>query len=126
MNVTTLENMFTCLRCIKGYKTAALMNFSGEILIADSLDATEYDLENIGPVFNDVFRSAEESAERIGLHACVELVMKTAGGLVVMCCSGLGSSVHFHLITLLDKDGNQALTKLQMAKLVPTILKELE
>jgi hypothetical protein len=34
--------------------------------------------------------------------------------------------VHFHLITLLDKDGNQALTKLQMAKLVPTILKELE
>lgn len=126
MNVTTLENMFTSLRCIKGYKTAALMNFSGEILISDSLDATEYDLENIGPVFNDVFRSAEEAAERIGLHACVDLVMKTTGGLVVMCCSGRSASVHFHLIALLDKDGNQALTKLQMAKLVPTILKELE
>ncbi len=126
MNVTTLENMFTSLRCIKGYKTAALMNFSGEILIADSADATDYDLENIGPIFNDVFRSAEESSERIGLNACIELVMKTPRGLVVMCCSGLGASIHFHLIALLDKDGNQALTKMQMAKLVPIILKELE
>lgn len=126
MNVTTLENMFTNLRCIKGYKTAALMNFSGEILLADSFDAANYDLENIGPVFNDVFRSAEEAAHRVGLNACIELVMKTPGGLVVMCCSGMGASVHFHLIALLDKDGNQALTKMQMAKLVPLILQELE
>ncbi len=126
MNVTTLENMFTNLRCIKGYKTAALMNFSGEILIADALDAATYDLENIGPVFNDVFRSAEEAAQKIGLNACIELVMRTASGLVVMCCSGMGASVHFHLIALLDKDGNQALTKMQMAKLVPLILQELE
>ena len=125
MNVTTLENMFMSLRCIKGYKTAALMNFSGEILIADSLD-TDYDLENIGPIFNDVFRSAEEASEKIGLHACMELVMKTSKGVVVMCCSGMEASIHFHLIALLDKDGNQALTKMQMAKLIPIILKELE
>lgn len=125
MNVNTLENMFTSLRCIKGYKTAALMNFSGEILIADSLD-TDYDLEQIGPIFNDVFRSAEEASERVGLNVCIEQVMKTPGCVVVMCCSGRGASIHFHLIALLDKDGNQALTKMQMAKLVPIILKELE
>lgn len=126
MNVTTLESMFTNLRCIKGYKTAALMNFSGEILLADVLDAATYDLENIGPVFNDVFRSAEEAAQRVGLNACIELVIKTPSGLVVMSCSGMSASVHFHLIALLDKDGNQALTKMQMAKLVPLILQELE
>lgn len=125
MNITTLENMFNGLRCIKGYRTAALMNFSGEILIADSVE-TDTDLENIGPVFNDLFRSAEEAAEKVGLDACIELVLKTPGGLVVMCCSGVSSSVHFHLIALLDKDGNQALTKMQMAKLVPIIMKELE
>ncbi|MCW5199562.1 response regulator [Desulfobulbus sp. F1] len=124
MNITTLENMFNNLRCIKGYKTAALMNFSGEILIADSVE-TDTDLENTGPVFNDLFRSAEEAAEKVGLDACLELVLKTPGGLVVMCCSGISSSVHFHLIALLDKDGNQALTKMQMAKLVPIIMQEL-
>jgi hypothetical protein len=43
-----------------------------------------------------------------------------------MCCSGSGSPVHFHLIALLDKDGNQALTKMQLAKLVPLIMKALE
>lgn len=117
--------MFNDLRCIKGYKTAALMNFSGEILIADSVE-TEADLENTGPLFNDLFRTAEEAAEKVGLEACIELVVKTPGGLVVMCCSGVSSSVHFHLIALLEKDGNQALTKMQMAKLVPIITKELE
>ncbi|WP_417910110.1 response regulator [Candidatus Electronema sp. PJ] len=125
MNITTLENMFNDLRCIKGYKTAALMNFSGEILIADSVE-TEADLENTGPLFNDLFRTAEEAAAKVGLEACIELVVKTPGGLVVMCCSGVSSSVHFHLIALLEKDGNQALTKMQMAKLVPIITKELE
>jgi CheY-like chemotaxis protein len=125
MDISTLENMFVSLRRIKGYQTAALMNFSGEILIADSVE-TEIDLENIGPVFNDVFRTAEEAAEKVGLSSCVELVLKTPTGLVVMCCSGSGSPVHFHLIALLDKDGNQALTKMQLAKLVPLIMKELE
>jgi len=125
MNVTTLENMFSSLRGIKGYKTAALMNFSGEILIADSAE-TDADLENTGPVFNDVFRTAEEAAAKVALDACIELVVKTPNGLVVMCCSGVNASVHFHLIVLLAKDGNQALTKMQLAKLVPMIMKELE
>uniref|UniRef100_UPI00405643C2 response regulator n=1 Tax=Candidatus Electronema sp. TaxID=2698783 RepID=UPI00405643C2 len=125
MDITALENMFVSLRRIKGYQTAALMNFSGEILIADSTE-TDIELENVGPVFNDVFRTAEEAAEKVGLSSCVELVLKTPEGLVVMCCSGSGSPVHFHLIALLDKDGNQALTKMQLAKLVPLIMKALE
>jgi len=125
MNITTLENMFIGLRCIKGYKNAALMNFSGEILISDATE-TDSELENIGPVFNDLLRSAEEAADKVGLDACLELVLRTAGGVVVMCCSGAASPVHFHLIALLDKDGNQALTKMQLAKLVPVIMKELE
>jgi CheY-like chemotaxis protein len=125
MNITTLENMFNDLRCIKGYKTAALMNFSGEILIADSAE-TDADLENTGPLFNDLFRTAEEAAQKVGLDACIELVVRTPGGLVVMCCPGVSAAVHFHLIALLEKDGNQALTKMQMAKLIPIITKELE
>ncbi|MGR0480508.1 MAG: response regulator [Candidatus Electronema sp. V4] len=125
MNITTLENMFISLRCIKGYKNAALMNFSGEILIADATE-TDSELENIGPVFNDLLRSAEEAADKVGLESCLELVLRTRGGVVVMCCSGADSPVHFHLIALLDKDGNQALTKMQLAKLVPVIMKELE
>ncbi|MGX9726123.1 MAG: response regulator [Candidatus Electronema sp. VV] len=125
MNITTLENMFISLRCIKGYKNAALMNFSGEILIADATE-TDSELENIGPVFNDLLRSAEEAADKVGLESCLELVLRTRGGVVVMCCSGADSPVHFHLIALLDKDGNQALTKMQLAKLVPMFMKELE
>ncbi len=125
MDIATLENMFNSLRGIKGYQTAALMNFSGEILLADSAE-TDADVESAGPLFNDVFRTAEEAAAKIGMETCIELVVKTPCGLVVMCCSGVNAAVHFHLIALLEKDGNQALTKMQLAKLVPIIMKELE
>lgn len=118
-----LEKMFSSLHCIKGYRAAALMNFSGEILIADAVDPT-VELDNIGPVFNDVLRSSEEAADRLGLDACSEFALKTSKGVIVMCCSGT-AAVHFHLLAVLDRDGNQALTKLQMARLIPVVMKEL-
>jgi CheY-like chemotaxis protein len=120
----TIDTFLDGLRWIKGYKASALMNFTGEILIADSIDSN-VDLENIGPIFNDVLRDAEEAAEKIGLEPCLELTLKTSKAMVVMCCSGLEATIHFHLIVILEKDGNQALAKLELAKLVPLINEQL-
>ncbi|MCI5146703.1 MAG: hypothetical protein D3923_14560, partial [Candidatus Electrothrix sp. AR3] len=71
-------------------------------------------------------RTSEEAAEKAGLRTCDELVLKTPQRLIVMCCSGAESALHFHLITVLEKDGNQALTKMQLARIVPLLDEELE
>jgi hypothetical protein len=42
-----------------------------------------------------------------------------------MACSGVDAAVHFHLIAVLTKDGNQALAKMQLDKMIPKIMKEL-
>lgn len=120
----TIDALLDGLRWIKGYKASALMNFTGEILIADSIDSN-VDLENIGPVFSDVLRNAEEAAEKIGIEPCLELTLKTSKVTVVMCCSGPEAAIHFHLIVILEKDGNQALAKLELRKLIPLINEQL-
>ncbi len=123
-NVMALETILENLRSINGYKASALMNFTGEILAADSVDS-EVELANVGAVFNDIFRSSHEAAGKVGLQVCNELTMKTPNGLVIMACSGVDSPVHFHLIVVMDKDGNQALAKMQLDKMIPKFMDEL-
>ncbi len=123
-NTMSMEATLEELRSIKGYKAAALMNYTGEVLAADSIDE-DVDLDNVGAVFNDIFRSSHEAAGKVGLKVCTELTMKTPDGLIIMSCSGLDAAVHFHLIAILDKDGNQALAKMQLDKMIPKMLAEL-
>ncbi|RWX50935.1 hypothetical protein VU01_12464, partial [Candidatus Electrothrix marina] len=73
----------------------------------------------------DIFRSAQETAEASGLHACNELTLKTRDCIIILCASGDESVVPFHLIAVLNKDGNQALTKMQLAKIIPLAAQEL-
>ncbi len=120
----TLESLLEKLRGIKGYKGSGILNFTGETIASDSLDAT-LDLASAGAIFNDIFRSAQESTTTSGLHACNELTLKTQDCIIILCASGGESAVPFHLIAILDKDGNQALTKMQLAKIIPLAAQEL-
>ena len=121
---TSLESILERLRGIKGYKGAGIMDFTGESIATDCLDP-KLDIASIGAVFNDLFRSAHEKAECSGLHACNELTLKTQDAIIILCSSGAESRVPFHLIAVLDKDGNQALTKMQLAKIIPLAAQEL-
>ncbi|RWX45328.1 hypothetical protein H206_03079 [Candidatus Electrothrix aarhusensis] len=121
---TSLESILERLRGIKGYKGSGIMDFTGETIAADCLDSS-LDLASVGAVFNDVFRSAHEKAECSGLHTCNELTLKTQDAIIILCSSGAKSRVPFHLIAVLDKDGNQALTKMQLAKIIPLAAQEL-
>jgi len=129
--IMTLETHLQKLRYIKGYKAAGIMNNTGEMLAVDSI-GEDVDMENIGAIFHDVLRSSNEAAEKVGLQTCKELVMKTPDGLIVMVCSGIDAPVHFYLVfilhkddSILHKDGNQALVKLQFDKMLSTIMDEL-
>ncbi|MCI5159152.1 MAG: DUF4388 domain-containing protein, partial [Candidatus Electrothrix sp. AUS1_2] len=120
----TLESLLARLRSIKGYKGAGIMDFTGETIASDCLDG-HVDIAGVGAVFNDVFRSAQETAEGLGVHTCTELVLKTGECTIILCASGSESAVPFHLIAVLEKDGNQALTKMQLTKIIPLAAREL-
>jgi hypothetical protein len=100
------------------------MDFSGETIASDCLDPN-LDIVSTGAIFNDIFRSAQETSATSGLHGCHGLTLRTQDCIIILCASGDASAVPFHLITLLDKDGNQALTRIQLAKIIPLAAQEL-
>ena len=119
-----LEKHIEALKEIKGYIAAGIMSFTGEMLAYDSADP-KIDLNLVGATFNDIFRSAHEASKKIGLDACREATITTPKGVIVMRCSGTDAKVHFHLIGILAADGNQALMKMQIDKMVPAVMGEL-
>lgn len=119
-----LEKHLEGLKEIKGFKAAAIMNFTGEVLASESVDPS-VNLELVGATFNDIFRSAHEASKKIGLDACRETIIITPKGVVVMACSGTAAKVHFHMIGIMAADGNQALMKMQIEKAIPEIMNEL-
>ncbi len=119
-----IETHLQSLRDIRGYRASAVMNFTGEVLVADSADQG-VDLALVGATFNDIFRSAHEASRKIGLDATRETVIKTPKGLIVMACSGTEAKIHFHVIAVLGEDGNQALLKMRLDAMLPKIMSEL-
>jgi len=113
------------LKNISGYRAAAVMNFTGEVLEKDSTDS-EIDLTYLSAMFNDIFLSANKVCEKIGFEANRETTIVTPKGIVLMRCSGAKSKTHIHLIVILEPGGNQALMKMEMERMVPGLLKELD
>jgi len=119
-----LDNYLSELREVNGYMAAGIMNYTGEMLAMDSADKN-IDLGIVGATFNDIFREAHEASKKIGLDACCETAINTPKGVVVMRCSGVDAEAHFHMIGVLSAEGNQALMKMKMEKMVPSIMGEL-
>lgn len=109
---------------INGYKASAIMNFAGEIFAQDSNDPN-IDISVVGATFNGIFRTAHEASDKIGLEACREAAISTPKGIVLMRCSGVKAKVHFHIIAIFSAEGNQALAKMEMEKMIPAVMGEL-
>ena len=119
-----LENKLDSLKQVNGYKGAAISDYTGEVLISD-VAQLEGDLEITSATFNDIFRSAHKASKELGLGVTQTMQIMTEDGIVIMSCSGEESRVHIHVFVILDKDGNQALAKMALKKLVPEIVEEL-
>ncbi len=116
----SLEDILAEMKSIKGYKASGIMTFTGEMLASDASDP-DIDLDIVGATFNDIFRGAHEASGKVGLQSAKETTIQTPNGTIIMFCSGVDSPTHFHVISVLDADGNQALAKLSLEKLMPKI-----
>ncbi len=112
------------LQKVKGYKASAIMTFRSELLASHSSD-TNIDLRKVGKTFNDIFRSAHEASDKIGLKSCLEMVINTPKGFIIMRCSGAEAQVHFHLLVIVSAEGNLALAKMELEKMVNPVLAEI-
>ena len=120
----SLEDMLAEIKGVNGYVASAIMDFTGEMLATNST-STNIDLQVAGATFNDIFRAAHVAAGKVGFKSANDLVIQTPEGVIVMMCTGVEQKAHLHLITILAKDGNQALAKMAMHKIAPRAMESL-
>lgn len=124
-SVINLRGYIEELKSINGYRASAIMNFSGEILESDSVD-TSFDLNYTSAIFNDIFQSANRACEKIGFDANQETTIVTPKGIIIMSSSGASAKTHIHMIAILEPNGNQALTKMEMKRMLPSVIAEFD
>jgi len=119
-----LSSVIRDLKAINGYRAAAVMNFTGEVLIGDAVDA-QIDLGYVSAMFNDVFRAAHKACEKSGFETNLETTVVTPKGIVLMRRSAAEEQPPVHVIVLLERDGNQALMKMELKRMMPSIVRQM-
>ena len=119
-----LENLLDDIKTIGGYKAAAVLDSTGEVLISDSSNL-KGDLNMAVAVFNDIFSTGHKTVNKLSLGMMKTMQFMTSDGVILMECSGADERIHIHMFVILGEDGNHALTRMQMEKAIPKAVAQL-
>ncbi len=120
MDETILEG----LASVKGYLGGAISNYTGECLVCDAAKLSG-DLEATSATFNDIFRDSHAISKNLKLGATKIMEIHTEKAVILMGCSGEESRVHLHMFAVFTSDGNVALGKMALKKILPQAVEAL-
>ncbi len=112
------ESIMEGIQGIKGYMGGAINNYTGECLICDS-NKLQGSLEEVSATFNDIFRDSHKVSNDLKLGSTHIMEIHTEKSTILMGCSGENADIHLHLFAIFAKDGNAALGKMQIDKILP-------
>jgi len=113
------ESIFEDIKQINGYLGIGISQYTGDLLLFDKADSN-INLEETAVIFNDVFRSSHSLSKKLSLGKTKIMEITTENAKILMACSGEDASVHLHAFAIFQQDGNVALAKM----VLPKILKE--
>ncbi len=118
-----LEILLDDIKAVNGYVACGIMTFTGDMLVHHCADQA-VDIEFVGALFNDIFRSAHKASKDVGLQAASDVLIKSADGTILMHCSGVDAPAHLHFVSILRADGNRVLMERAMDRTVPKAVAE--
>ncbi len=113
------ESIFDDIKQINGYLGVGISQYTGELLLFNKSD-DKINLEETAVIFNDVFRSSHSLSKKLSLGKTEIMEITTERAKILMACSGEESALHLHVFAIFAHDGNVALAKM----ILPRILKE--
>ena len=118
------ESIFNDIKEINGYLGIGISQYTGELFLFDKSNGN-INLEESSAIFNDVFRSTHSISEKLSLGKTEIMEIQTEHSKVIMACSGEGSLVHIHVFAIFKNDGNVALAKMILPKILHKAVSEL-
>lgn len=112
------ESIMERLQDISGYMGGAISNYTGECLVCDAARISG-NLEETSATFNDIFRKSHKVSNDLKLGKTEIMEIHTEKSIILMACSGEDERVHIHLFAVFAKDGNSALGKMAIKKILP-------
>jgi len=111
------------LRVIKGYTASSILSAAGEALARDTTSASpNVDEALVAMLCNDVFGLSHECVERLDpSDECIEVDIITRDEVLILVCSGKAAKSHIHCACHLTRDGNVALARMMIDKLLKTV-----
>ena len=118
------ESIFDDIKQINGYLGVGISQYTGELLLFDKAN-DNINLEETSVIFNDVFRSSHALSKKLSLGKTNIMEITTESSKILMACSGEDSSVHLHLFAIFKNDGNVALAKMILPKILNSAVSKL-
>jgi len=118
------ESIFDDIKQINGYMGVGLSQYTGDLLLFDKSDS-DINIEETSIIFNDVFRDTHALSTKLSLGHTKIMEISTEKSKILMACSGENSPVHLHLFAIFKKDGNVALAKMILPKIMNKAVSEL-
>jgi predicted regulator of Ras-like GTPase activity (Roadblock/LC7/MglB family) len=119
-----LSDLLEDFKAISGYKAAAILDSTGEVLISDASNL-KGDLDMAVAIFNDIFSTGHKTVLKLSLGMMKNMQFMTSDGVILMECSGADERIHIHMFVILGAEGNHALARMQMTKAIPRAVSEL-
>jgi len=113
----SLAELLVSFRGIEGYRAAAIVRESGELLAQDALDSGS-NMPLVGVALQEFFRNAREATAKTGLEACYEAVLWTPSEMLVMGHGGGAGQPESLVMAVFRAGGNQAQGRREMRKVV--------
>ena len=120
-----LEGKLESLKSINGYKASAIVDYTGDVLAHDAVGIKGEDLAYSAATFNDIFRMSHKTSKDLNLGMTKTMQILTEKDIVLMACSGETARLYLHMFAIFDREGNHALAKMTLDKLLPQIVDEL-
>ncbi len=111
------ESIFDDIKQINGYLGAGISQYTGELLLFNKSDE-KINLEETAVIFNDVFRSSHSLSQKLSLGKTELMEISTENAKILMACSGEDSDLHLHVFAIFSHDGNVALAKMVLPKIL--------
>jgi len=118
------ESIFDDIKEINGYLGIGISQYTGDLLLFDKSDS-KINLEETSVIFNDVFRNTHVLSKKLSLGQTEIMEILTEKSKILMACSGENSPIHLHIFAIFKKDGNVALAKMILPKIMKKSISEL-
>ena len=83
-----LSDLLEDFKAISGYKAAAILDSTGEVLISDASNL-KGDLDMAVAIFNDIFSTGHKTVTKLSLGMMKNMQFMTSDGVILMECSEL-------------------------------------